>query len=180
MRNSAIRTSGVILVALMALSACDSDNSDSAAKPKPTTLTACDWNQMEVLDINGLSHTDAVTVCQTIQNSIGHVPSIRVAHELGTAIAVMQVKGDKTPVGDEAYQYMNIVEARGQSDNEDAMADTFNAVFKIYNGTMGHVTPRDVNVVLRAMAPAQAQKISDDGLYSLSALIQEEKKAQGQ
>jgi hypothetical protein len=60
------------------------------------------------------------------------------------------------------------------------MYDTFNVVFKIYNGSMGHVTPRDVNMALRAMAPAQAQKISDDGLYTLAAVILEEKKANGE
>jgi hypothetical protein len=74
---------------------------------------------------------------------------------------------------------MNIVEARGQTDKDDAMYDTFNVVFKIYNGSTGHVTPRDVSMALRAIAPEQAQKISDDGLYSLSAVIQEEKKANG-
>lgn len=135
---------------------------------------------MDALDVDMLSHEDEATVCQTIQNSIGHVPSIKIAKELATAMSAMQMKGDKTPIGDQAYQYMNIVEARGQTDNDDAMYDTFNAVFKIYNGSSGHVTPRDVNMALRAMAPGLAQKLNDDGLYTLAAVIQEEKKASGE
>jgi hypothetical protein len=179
MNKSNVRAIGVIIAALAVLSACDSSSNDAAATPKHTTLTACDADEMDVLGVDTISHEDAATVCQTIQNSIGHVPSVRIAKELATALSAMQMKGDRTSVGDQAYQYMNIVEARGQTDKDDAMYDTFNVVFKIYNGSTGHVTPRDVSMALRAIAPEQAQKISDDGLYSLSAVIQEEKKANG-
>jgi hypothetical protein len=179
MNKSNVRAIGVIIAALAVLSACDSSSNDAAAAPKHTTLTACDADQMDVLGVDTISHEDAATVCQTIQNSIGHVPSVRIAKELATALSAMQMKGDKTPIGDQAYQYMNIVEARGQTDKDDAMYDTFNVVFKIYNGSTGHVTPRDVNMALRAIAPEQAQKISADGLYGLGAVIQEEKKANG-
>jgi hypothetical protein len=168
------------MASLALLSACDSSTNDASAAPKPTTLTACEWNQMDALGVDTISHTDAVTVCQTIQNATGHVPSLRIAKELTAAMSAMQLKGDKTPIGDQAYQYMNIVEARGQTDSDDAMYDTFNVVFKIYNGSSGHVAPRDVNMALRAMAPEQARKISDDGMYSLGALIQEAKKANGE
>ncbi|MEX3812147.1 hypothetical protein AB3X96_18095 [Paraburkholderia sp. BR13439] len=180
MLSSNVRAICAALAALTVLSACDSSNSDAPAAPKPTTLTACAWDQMDLLGVDTLSHTDAVTVCQTIQNSLGHVPSLRIAKELATAMSAMQMKGDKTPIGDQAYQYMNIVEARGQTDSDDAMYDTFNVVFKIYNGSMGHVTPRDINMALRAMAPQQARKINDDAIYTLGAVIQEEKKANGE
>jgi len=176
----AIGTIG-LAVAACTLGACDSNTDQAATAPsKPTTLTACDADQMDVLAVDTLSHEDAATVCKTIQNSIGHVPSIRIAKELVLAMSGMEMKGDKTPVGDEAYQYMNIVEARGQTADDAKMYDTFNVVFKIYNGTMGHVIPRDINVALRAMAPGQAQQMSDDGLYSLGAIIQEQKKAEGE
>ncbi|REG57629.1 hypothetical protein B0G80_0253 [Paraburkholderia sp. BL6669N2] len=175
------RAISAAVAALAVLSACDSSNStEPTAAPKPTTLTACDWDQMELLDVKTLSHADAVTVCQTIQNSLGHVPSLRIAKELATAMSAMQMKGDKTPISDQAYQYMNIVEARGQTDSDDAMYDTFNVVFKVFNGSMGHVMPRDLNMALRAMAPQQARKINDDGIYTLGAVIQEEKKANGE
>lgn len=180
MNKSNARTIGAIIASLALLSACDSSSNDAAATPKRTALTACDADQMDVLGVDTVSYVDAANVCQTIQNSIGHVPSIKIAKELATAMSAMQMKGDKTPIGDQAYQYMNIVEARDQTDSDDAMYDTFNVVFKIYNGSGGHVTPRDVNVALRAMAPEQAQKMNDDGLYALGALIQEEKKANGE
>ena len=134
---------------------------------------------MSVLALDTLSHDDEATICQAIQQSIGRVPSARIAKELAMAVSNMQMKGDKTPVGDEAYQYMNIVEARGQTADDAKMYDTFNVVFKIFSGTMGHVTPRDINMTLRAMAPEQARKISDDGLYEFAAVIQEQKKAEG-
>jgi hypothetical protein len=178
--KTTIRTSCAILAALTLLSACDSSSNDAAATPAHTTLTACAADQMDLLGVDSLSHADSATVCQTLQDSIGHVPSIRIAKGLSLAIAGMRMKGDKTPVADQAYQYTNIAEARGKTDSDDAIYNTFNVVFKIYGGSAGHVTPRDINVALRGMAPAQAQAMTDDGMYTLGAIIQEAKKANGE
>jgi hypothetical protein len=42
---------------------------------------------------------------------------------------------------------MNIVEARGQLHNDTAIADSMETITKIFNGTQGHVTPKDINIV---------------------------------
>lgn len=92
---------------------------------------------------------------------------MRVAHE------------DKESPKDIAYQMMNIVEARGQEEDDKAIYDTFNTVAQIFNGTEGHVTPKDLNIFLRSAGPI-AKTLSDDGLISMATVIWEDKKDRGE
>jgi hypothetical protein len=54
------------------------------------------------------------------------------------------------------------------------------AVWKIFSGTDGHATPRDLNIKLRS-AGARAHTLSDDELISMATtVIWEQKKANGE
>jgi hypothetical protein len=91
----------------------------------------------------------------------------------------MSIHGFKGSVPDVAYQLMNIVEARGIK-NPDRIMNTFDTVWKIFSGTDGHVTPRDLNIKLRS-AGARAHTLSDDELISTATtVIWEQKKANGE
>jgi len=90
----------------------------------------------------------------------------------------MSIRGVQDAEPEIAYQLMNIVEARGIT-NPDRIMSTFDTVWKIFDGTNGHVTPRDLNITLRSSGPA-AHALSDNGLISIGALIWEQKKAAGE
>lgn len=65
-----------------------------------------------------------------------------------------------------------------QLNNEQAMLNTFELVFKIYNGTEGRVTPKDLNILLSNMGN-RAQKLSDDGLINLASVLSVQKQDAG-
>jgi hypothetical protein len=159
--------------------AASNDAANKAADVNQSALTSCDWQDMEKQRLNILSWTDEADVCTTMQSSLGRFPSVALARELSKAIFVMQASGDTGAPKDIAYQMMNIVEARDQVENDKAIASTFETVTKIFNGTQGHVTPKDLNVNLRSSGP-MAKTMSDDGLIGFATIIWEDKKTRGE
>ncbi len=106
------------------------------------------------------------------------MPQTRVLRTVFKAAALIEIRDRNRKPGETAYQLMNAVEARGIDDPQ-RVIDTMEVVVKIFNGTQGHVTPRDLNVMLRS-AGLLSHTLSDDGIYSMSALLWDEKKARGE
>jgi hypothetical protein len=123
-----------------------------------------------------VSVTDAAAICETIARSLGHRPPVNVLRASFKVTSLIHDQGSKPEI---AYQLMNIVETRGIT-NPDRIMSTFDIVWRIYAGTGGHVTPRDLNITLRSAGPKAAHGLSDDGLVSMATLIWEQKKASGE
>ena len=157
----------------------DQTDKDKAADTDETTLTSFEPEELEKLRVNWLSWDDEAAVCKTMRSSMGRFPTVRLARAMCKAIAGMQLNGNKDKPKDIAYQMMNIIEARGQEKNGKAIYSTFETVMKIFIGSEGHVTPKDLNIFLRSAGP-MAKTLSDDGLMSMAALIQEDKKGRGE
>jgi hypothetical protein len=90
----------------------------------------------------------------------------------------MQGDGFSGDLSDNAYQFMRVAEARGQLQDDSAMLNTFDVVFKIYNGSEKRVSPKDLNIVLSDMGGA-ASKLSDNGIYNVAAVMDTEKQKNG-
>lgn len=142
-------------------------------------VASCGATDLEGVMVS-LSAVDEEAVCHTLEHSLGRKPSRAIAHKLSQLLFIIRV--DQAPVSQSAkqlaYQIMNVVEARGAEDDDARIDATFEVLAKIYSGSDGHVTPNDMNVALRA-GPDIAKNMSDDGLFSLAAFIQLEKKAAG-
>lgn len=173
----------LLLAALLVACSGESDQErqtrDKLADTDQSPVTSCNWENMEKQRINLLSYVDEADVCNTIQSTLGNPPSVALTRRLSKAIFIMQVNGSKDTAKEVAYQIMSVVEARGQTQNEKAIEGSIETVFKIFNGTQGHVTPKDVNVFLRNAGP-MAKTLNDDGLIGMAAIIWEEKKAHGE
>lgn len=148
---------------------------DSDSSP----LSSCDWHDMEKQGLNILAWTDEAIVCSTMKATMGRMPSLSLARGLSKVIFVMHGQGKESEPKDIAYQIMMVVEARGKEKDDKAIYSTFDTVFKIFNGSEGHVAPKDLNVFLRNSGP-MAKTISDEGLMSMAALIWEDKKKRGE
>jgi hypothetical protein len=152
---------------------------DDAADIDQTLITSFASTEMAKLRIDELSFSDEAAVCKAMRSSLGRFPSVALARTLCKCIVVMQVTGSREKAKDIAYQMMNIVEARGQENDDKAIHRTFDTVTQIFNGSDGHVTPKDVNVCLRS-AGGLAKTLSDDGLITMATLIWEQKKDHGE
>jgi hypothetical protein len=74
---------------------------------------------------------------------------------------------------------MNVVEARNQLADDKAIENNLDVLMKIFNGTQGHVTPRDLSINLRQMG-RHAADLSDKAVFTLGAIIFEQKKDVGE
>jgi hypothetical protein len=171
------------LAATVALSACESDQEphakDKLADSNQTPLKSCTWDSVDSLRIKGLSHDDQVSICNTMQIALGRPASVGLARKMSNLVIIMQIGGSADTAKEITYQTMNVVEARGKVDNDKAIDGSMETIAKIFSGSQGHVTPRDLNVFLRSAGPT-AKTLSDDGLLRMAAVIWEEKKANGE
>ena len=152
---------------------------DKAADEDQTPLTSFGVAEMAKLRVDALSFTEEVAVCKRMRAALGRFPSVALARGLAKAIVVMQMNGSKDKPDSLAYQMMQIAEARGQLKDDKAIYKTFDTVTKVFNGTRGDVTPRDLNVFLRSAGP-MAKTLSEDGLISVATVIWEEKRSGGE
>jgi hypothetical protein len=147
--------------------------------PARDSVASCDWKKMEEQGIEKIAWTDAAAVCQTMAASLSRQPTIGLLDDMTKMLYVMRVSGSKEEYKDLAFQTMNIVESRDQTGDTKAIEGTLNVVMKIYNGSQGHVAPRDLSVALRRMGP-QAVALSDEGMFTIGAVIFEQKKDFGE
>lgn len=178
---------GVTIIGLMVLTMIGCNESqkspDEATITKPsqsstTQLVSCEFEQMKTLELKGVSWEEAGHVCEVVSASLGRPPTVGLLTNMAKAVFVFQANGLKDEPKDISYQLMNITEARGNT-TEDAINKTTDVVFKCFGGSQGHVTPRDININLRAAGPL-AKTMSDDGIFGMCALIQEDKKSRGE
>jgi hypothetical protein len=180
----------IVFIVLIGLGLASCDNSSPQSPPDtPASATkldadtapmgSCDAAEVESVSVGipTVSAVDETAICRTMTHSLGNAPRINVFRAGLKAVSVIQFAGVWGDAPAVAYQLMNIVEARAITDPA-RIIDTFDTVTKIAEGTRGHVTPTDVDVMLRNSGEA-GRKLSDDGLISMATVIWEEKKAQG-
>jgi hypothetical protein len=173
------------LIATVTMNACSGESSqealarDKLADSNQTPLKSCTWDSVDGLRIKGLSHDDQINVCNTMQSALGRPASVALARKMSNLVFIMQVGGSSDTAKEITYQTMNVIEARGQVDNDKAIDGSMETIAKIFSGSQGHVTPKDLNVFLRSAGPT-ATTLSDVGLLRMAAVIWEEKKANGE
>jgi len=114
-------------------------------------------------------------MCQTMRASLGRQPSVAEFRYLSKVVEVIRLDGSTEQVNELGYQVMCVVEARGDAS---PMHSTFDVVAKVFKGTGGRVTPKDLNVMLRNSGNL-AHTMSDESVIYMAAVIWEEKKNAG-
>ena len=154
-------------------------NGSYAANPDEnlTPVKSCDWNKVrdDVGELSGVSWEDQAAICREMASSLGKLPPVGLLRVLGKVTFILRAAGSPDAPKEIAFQVMNVVEARNQTSNAQ-INETFNTLVKIYSGSNGRVTPKDVNLNLRAMGP-RAKEINEQGMFSMAAMILEDKKS---
>jgi hypothetical protein len=166
-----------------ALTACNPETEqeaealDRAADSNQAPLRSCTYDSVDKLRMKYLSHNEQIDVCNTMQAALGRPSTVGLTRKMSSLAALMQMAGSKDTAREVTYQTMN-VEARGQIQDNSAIAGSLDTIYKIFSATQGHVTPRDLSVLLRSSGPT-AQTISDEGLARMAFVLWEEMKANG-
>ena len=143
-------------------------------------VASCRWADLKDVVVS-MESVNAEALCRTMQITLNRFPPIALARKLSKLIFVIQVDTEgKGPSPKElSYQIMNVVEARNVTDNDAAIDETFDTLAKVYSGTQGRITPRDINIELRH-AGVIATTINQDGIFGLAAVMLQAKKARGE
>lgn len=154
---------------------------DSTPPLSDNSSVACNFDNDNMLKVSAsvptLSAIELTDVCTEIEHSLGHAPNFILLRKLGQDISLIQSKGVQTTPKDLAYQMLIITEKRGQLNDEKAMINTFDILWKISGGTNGRVTPKDMIEGIRGI---NATKLSDDGLINIGAMISTYKRDRGE
>ena len=157
----------------------DNASNDNELDNNPKQVASCSIDDVRNIGISTLSWVDTSAICQIMENQLGSPPSIKLLRSLSTTVTVMNEQGYPGGLSDNAYQFMHVVQSRGQLNSDAAMINTFNMLFKIYDGSKKRVTPKDMNILLSSIGP-NANKITDEGLFHLAAAISIQKEDAGQ
>lgn len=174
-----------LAIFLVGLSQCgdgdssnNNDNNSVNYDHDKRPIKSCDLDEMQVIGISTLDWQVESDICNTMVSSLGRNPPVYLLRELFYVSSLVKMKDSNVAPNDTAYQAMNIVEARGQDNNNKAIYNTLNAIWKVYEGTLYHVSFKDIDIYLRNY-DGDPTSLSDDDLYAIGAEIWEEKKAQG-
>jgi hypothetical protein len=175
MKLNTWRMSAISIAALILLSGCGKSSEEKAAEQRvldadPTVVSACTFDDLYPVRISLLSVGETATVCDKMARAMGHNPSVKQLRQLAKTVALLNVQGRTDDIGGTAYQFMRIVEERGQLKNDEAMRATIEVVFKIANGTDGRVMPKDLDVFLTSLGKG-AKTMSDEGLMRSAAFL---------
>jgi hypothetical protein len=179
-----VRSTFVLIMFALILFGCGETEAQKAARAQTldndtAAIASCSYAGVREVSILSLSYADTSAICEKMAISIGRNPSVRALRRLSKAISIMETKGKVNDIADTAYQYMRVVESRGQLSNDQTMMNTINVVFKVYSGSEGRVTPKDLNILLGNIG-AGAEKLSDDGIYKPAAMLSVQKQDAGQ
>jgi hypothetical protein len=168
----------------LALTGCEETEAEkarNAALDKDLTPVAnCETNTMRKVTsgILVVSWGDFSRICELYGKHIGGLIPISVLRKIGLASGLMKVEGLKSEIDQIAYQIISIAEAR-HIEKPEAMVTTTEIAWKVFKGSDGRVTPRDLNVALRNSGRA-AQTMDDAAIYVMAVMIDRMRRAQGE
>lgn len=171
------------LAAAIALSSCNAETPqeaaalDRAADASIVPLKSCTWETVDPMRVKYLSHNDQIDVCETMRSALQRSASAGLARKMANLAALMQMAGSRDSAREITYQTMNVIEARRQLDDDKAIGTSLDTIYKIFSFTQGHVTPKDLSIMLRSAGAAA--RLNDDGLVRMAIVLWEEKKANG-
>ena len=151
-----------IVILSLAVAACDSSYSSRADSNSRLPITSCHADEMGKINVNTLSSSQKSTICAIMVSSIRRLPPVYLLKDFERFVSLVKSTASDEDVNSIARQTMNIVRLRQQQNNNEAMQDTFDTIWRIYQNTQTHVTVNDLNQHLRQVP--QVSSMSDESL----------------
>lgn len=159
-------------------SSSSSDNAPAVA----TSIQTCDADDPGIrgATIEVMSWQDAADLCTVMYGAMAAYPTPAQLRSFEQTVYVLKSDGYTKANRDIGLEAMSFANDLGRMDGGTKMQSAFDDLVKIYKGTSGIVTPRDMIDLLRPMGQEQGSKLSDDGLFGLAAMVKEQKIRDGQ
>lgn len=162
----------LLLVAVLLAGCAKEESPKSPVAVAVATTSICDYDSALQDGVTGISKQDAESICRAISAKLGRDPSPKLLATMQKFLFGIRANfGFPDSAADFAEQAMGVIEGRRQlSSDEPTMIHTLNVTAKCFSGSQGRVTLRAIAAALRA-AGEMAETLSDDGMYSMCAMI---------
>ena len=130
MKTQKIALMLMVAILICGCSSAEEDQEKEQIKDQDTSiLTSCSSDAVTNVSISTVSWDDTSQICDKMARTIGANPSMRSLRALSKSVYAMYLKGNTTALADNAYQFMRVVESRGQLHDDAAMINTFDVLF---------------------------------------------------
>lgn len=151
-----------LLFVTLALAGCYS-NDKNQAENSTVPITSCRPPEMMKLSISTLSIEQKSDLCVIMVSSIHRLPPMYLLKDFERFVSLVKSTAADDNVKAIATQTMNIVQARQQENNDAAMQNTFDTIWRIYQNTQTNVTVNDLAQALKRSGTSAAT-LSDAAL----------------
>jgi hypothetical protein len=151
-----------LLFVTFALAACDSNYKNQSENSK-LPITSCSATEMDKINISTLEPQQKTDICNIMVSTIHRLPPVYVLKDFERFVSLVKSTASDDSVNSIATQAMMVVKTRRQQNDNDAMQNTFDTLWRIYENTQTHVTIRDVNTALKRSGVV-ATNMSDETL----------------
>ncbi|MDR3478503.1 MAG: hypothetical protein P4M14_10790 [Gammaproteobacteria bacterium] len=151
-----------LLFVALAMSGCDSNYKNQSENAK-LPITSCSTTEMGKINVSTLDPQQKTDICNIMVSSIHRLPPVYVLKDFERFVSLVKSTASDDSANSIATQAMIVVKMRRQQNNDDAMQNTFDTLWRIYQNTQTHVTIKDVNAGLRRSGLV-ASEMSDETL----------------
>ena len=151
-----------ICILSLAMTACDSSYNSQTDSNSKLPITSCNADEMGKINVHILSSNQKSTICAIMVSSIHRMPPVYLLKDFERFVSLVKSTASDEDVNSIARQTMNIVRLRQQQNDNDAMQNTFDTLWRIYQNTQTHVTVGDLYQRLRERP--QVAAMSDESL----------------
>jgi hypothetical protein len=153
------------------LCACSS-NSNSKSDTDKTIITSCDQTQkMGMLTLNSSQQTQ---VCAIMVTQLDRRPPVYLLRDVLRLAYLVRETGNADSLDTITLEAMKIIRLRRQQNNDEAIQNTLDVIWKIYQSTQTQVTFDDLNQALLRIS-AKANVISDQDLEKIGIALWQQK-----
>jgi hypothetical protein len=164
-KKNAIHTVILFSIVCLVVSCGASDPNHPKADKDKAIVSSC--LDLKKIGISQLTSTDQTQLCQIMADDLGRNPPVYLLRDLFRLASLVKETASDEPINKIAAQAMQVVQIRKQQNDDAAIQNTFDTIWKIYQSTETKVGFNDLAEALKNSGD-KASLISDDQLEVLA------------
>jgi hypothetical protein len=157
---------------LILLSGCDENKVNAKKDHDRTIITSCNTPQkMGSLTLNA---TDQAQVCNIMVSELKRLPPVFLLRDLLRLVYLVRETAADDSIDSVTLQTMKMVQLRQQQNNDEAIQNTFDVMWKVYQSTQTQIAFDDLDTAMEHAGSA-ANSVSDSDLERIGIALWQKK-----
>jgi hypothetical protein len=157
---------------LILLSACDENKANAKRDQDKTIITSC--NTPQKMGSLTLSATDQTQICNIMVSELKRLPPVFLLRDLLRLVYLVRETATDDSIDSVTLQTMKMVQLRQQQNNDEAIQQTFDVMWKVYQSTQTQIAFDDLDSAMEH-AGGSANSVSDEELERIGIALWQKK-----